>query len=268
MTHERPIEESLQQQMEQAALLPEHDPARQAVVDRVRQAGPAAHAQWASLLEQTERLRLMSQDVTTPSNLAERLRAIPGHVQARRSRRIRWPGPAAASTLAAACLLIVALAGLSLLRSAGPDFEHAASEVVRLTIHDHRQQPALSFATDNPRAVADHLQPGVHFPIRVPDMPADKALAGGRVCSFDGRPLAYTRWHDHRLGRAHSLYQLCIHDFNLPEDFVPRRIDIPATPDHPQPLAVTLWPAGDDCAFALVEEQPPHEPERLSLRTR
>lgn len=252
MNHEH--REQLCQAMEEVVSLPTDHPRRKAVLRQVETAGEWARTYWADLVREEEQLRLELRDVPAPQGLNQRLNAIPEQVSAanRRHWTMRYR---MAATLAAACLvLLVSL--LVNLRSQRPDFEQAAQHVARLAVDDHLKQPELAIAASEPDQVASHLQPHVAFVVDVPSMDQALSLLGGRICSFDERPIAHTRWQDPaQEGKEHSIYQFCAADFDLPERFMPTRIEVPAVPGQSQAYEVLIWSAGQ-CAYVMVCEGP------------
>lgn len=243
--------QALRQAMEKAAALPPEDPRRQEVLERVEAAGEWAREEWAELVSEAERLRLALRDVPAPEGLPQRLKAIPAQTQATPprawGRRYRT-----AAVLAAACLLLAA--GLLVnLRSQPPALEQTKLHLARLAVEDHAERPELSISSGEPEQVAHQLQPHVAFAVNVPPIDHALSLVGGRICSFEERPIAHTRWRYD--GETHSLYQLAAADFDLPEQFMPIRIEVPAVPGQSQAYDVLIWSAGE-CAYVMVCEGP------------
>lgn len=244
--------EALRQAMEEAVLLPAEDPRRVEALRQVEAAGGWARTCWADLVREQEQWRLELRDVATPGGLNASLKAIPDHVAHATHRRSWTTRYRAAAVLAAACLALAALLLVNL-RSESVDFEQAAHHVARLAVEDHLKRADLSIASSERNQVASHLQPHVAFAVDVPPMEPTLSLVGGRICAFDERPIAHTRWqHD---GKEHSVYQFCAADFDLPEQFMPTRIEVPAIPGQSQAYDVLIWSAGE-CAYVMVCEGP------------
>lgn len=244
----------LRQAMEEVVSLPADHPRRQEVLRQVEAAGEWAHTYWADLVRDDEQLRMELRHVPAPEGLNERLKTIPEQMNA--TSRWQWmPRSRVAAMLAAACLVLVALLIMNL-RSQPQEFEQAIQHVARLAVDDHLKRPELSVATSEPAQVASHLQPHVAFAVDVPPMDKALSLVGGRICTFDERPIAYTRWRDREQeGKEHSVYQFCAADFDLPEQFMPMRIKVPAVPGRSQAYEALIWSAGE-CAYVMVCETP------------
>lgn len=245
--------EQLRQAMEEAVSLPADHPRRREVLGQIEGAGDWARTYWAELLGDEEQRRLELRNVPAPEGLHERLRAIPDQVDA--AHRRHWPMQyRVAATLAAACLVLAAILAANL-RSESPSFEQAVQHVANLAVDDHFQRPELSVATSDPAHVASRLQPHVTFAIDVPSMDHALSLIGGRICKFDEHPIAYTRWREgERDGKKHSVYQFRAADFDLPEQFMPVRIEVPAVPGRSPAHEVLVWSAGE-CAYVMVCEE-------------
>lgn len=247
---------NLRRSMEEAVVLPPDDPRRAAVLREVESAGGWARTYWAELVRDQEQVRLALRDVPPPEGLAEALKPIPDQAQATHGRRWRRRSQAAV-VLAAACLAVAAVLFVSM-RGQTPEFEQAARHVVQLALDDHLEQPELSVTADEPAQVAAHLQPRVSFAVDVPPMDPALSLVGGRICTFEDRPIAYTRWRQDGAERpggseakTFSLYQFCAADFDLPERFMPVQYAVPAVPGQPQAHTVLVWSAGE-CAYVMV----------------
>ena len=242
----------LRQAMEEVVSLPTDHPRRQAVLRQIEREGKWARTDWAELVREEEQLRLELRNVAAPEGLRERLQAIPD--QASVAHRRHWSRHyRVAGMLAAACLVLAAILLVNL-RPDSPSFEQAVQHVANLAVDDHLKRPELSITTGDPAQVASHLQPHVAFAIDVPSMDHALSLIGARICKFDERPIAHTRWRDRqREGKEHSVYQFCAADFDLPEQFIPMRIEVPAVPGRSQAYEVLIWSAGE-CAYVMVCE--------------
>lgn len=241
----------LRRAMEEVAALPPGDPQREQVLRQIEGAGEWAREAWADLLKEDEQRRLTLRHVEVPEDLTQRLKTIPDQVVAQPSSVLRTRHRVV-GVAAAACLLLVGLVGLNQVWRDQPDLDRAAQELVRLAVQDHLKRPELTLASSQPHQIESHLQGEVTFPVRVPPMNQQGfVLIGGRVCSFDDQAIAYTRWRDGR--REHSLYQFAAADFRLPAEFTPRKVEVPATPEHPQNYEVLIW-SSDHCAYVMVCE--------------
>lgn len=243
-------QDALRRAMEEVAVLPPGHPQREQTLRQVEAAGTWARDAWAEMLKEDEQCRLELRDVEPPVDLTQRLKAIPD--QAAQSTRLRLTRRRAVGAIAAACLLLVGLLGINLWPDE-PDPERVMQDLVRLAVQDHRDRPELTVASSQPHRIESHLQGGLTFPVRVPPMEQGFSLVGGRICSFDRHPIAHTRWQEG--AREHSLYQLAAADFRLSPDFTPRKLEIPATPEHPQRYEVLIWSSGH-CVYVMVCERP------------
>ncbi len=254
MTASDPFEERPSQSMtdllaalEDAVLLPDDDPRRREVLQRLDDADPRTQLAWTDRLRQSERLRLALRHVEPREGLEQRLLRIPDTV------RRPWWGwrPTSwrrAAVLAAAVITIAAI--VTLLRTSTPGtIADAARRLAALAIDDHAGRPVLSVASADPREVETRLTTTAPFAVRVPALDDPYTLLGGRVCSFGSRPIVYTRWR--KDNRDHSLYQVRLTDFGLPDDLLPTTVTTPPTPGHPIGHRVVIW-AQEAFAYALV----------------
>ena len=246
----RSIPDELTRAMEEAATLAPDDPRRQAVIERVRDAGPAAEAAWLELVDQTERLRLELRRIEVPSGLERDLLELPAAHPRHRQGRV------SALRRAAVVVAILALvfgvwfgAGPWLGRSEAPASSEAMQHVAALTIRDHRNPDELSVRSKDRDTVAAALRDRTNMPVHLPRLNEQYQLMGGRICELDGQRVIYTRWR--RAGRTHSLYQLQRGAFGLPETFAARRMETPAVPGAPTPHELVLWP-GKNCVYVMV----------------
>ncbi len=233
--------------MEDAVLLPEDDPRRREILQRLDDADPDIQLAWADRLRESERLRLALRHVEPRSGLEERLLRIPATV-----RRPWWgwrpSGWRTAAVLAAALVTTASIIGL--LRTSSPGtIADAASRLAALAIEDHAGHPVLTVTAAGPREVEAGLTTSAQFGVRVPALDDPYTLVGGRVCSFGSRPIVYTRWR--KENHDHSLYQVRLADFGLPEDLLPTTVTTPPTPGNPIGHRVVIW-AEEAFAYALV----------------
>lgn len=233
--------------MDDAVLLPDDDPRRREVLQQLDDADAGIQLAWADRLRENERLRLALRHVDVPEGLEQRLSGIPATV-----RRPWWgwhpTGWRSAALFAAAVITTVAMVTLSRTSTTGT-IADAASRLAALAIDDHAGRPALTVATGDPREVEKRLTSSAGFMVRIPALDEPYTLLGGRVCSFGSRPIVYTRWRkdDH----DHSLYQVRLTDFGLPDDLLPTTVTTPPTPGHPIGHRVVIW-AQEAFAYALV----------------
>jgi len=237
------------QLIEEAAALPARHPRRQALLASIDAAGEDARREWVQRSEAYDAIRTRLNDVPPPRGMIERLMLIPdgaasttpsnrrrvsgrdgarnidGRLNAMRSvRGVRWLGAAAAIIVIAAAVLISIQ-----LPSVGSDaFVELASRMAK----DHAKQPELAIETADPNAVESHLNrvtTDAALHVRMPsldDVFSSLNLKGGRLCAFDERPIAYTRWVDPIRDMPHSLYQVNGPVFDLPEAFDRRELVI------------------------------------------
>ena len=233
--------------MEDAVLLPEDDPRRREILQRLDDADPDIQLAWADRLRESERLRLALRHVEPRGGLEERLLRIPGTV-----RRPWWgwrpTGWRSAAVLAAAIITTATIVALLRTSSTGT-IADAASRLAALAITDHAGRPVLTVTAAVPREVEAGLTTLAPFAVKVPALDEPYTLVGGRVCSFGSRPIVYTRWR--KDNHDHSLYQVRLADFGLPEDLLPTTVTTPPTPGHPIGHRVVIW-ARDVFAYALV----------------
>jgi hypothetical protein len=121
-------------------------------------------------------------------------------------------------------------------------------EIALTAIVDHMESRRLAVETEDESALLAVLGPQVHFKTRLPDLGAEFRLLGGRKCTYNERPILYTRWE--RGGHAYSLCQFCPKDFGLPGAF-PGRTVVPQPGDAKERYKALVW-AQDGCAYVLV----------------
>lgn len=233
--------------MEDAVLLPDDDPLRREILQRLDDADQEIQLAWADRLRESERLRLALRHVEPPGGLEQRLMRIPATVR-RPWWGLRPTGWRSAAVLAGAVITIATIVAL-LRTSTHGTIADAASRLAALAIDDHAGRPVLTVVAAGPREVESRLMTSAPFTVRIPALDEPYTLLGGRVCSFGTRPIIYTRWrkdyHDH------SLYQVRLTDFGLPDDLLPTTVTTPPTPGHPIGHRVVIW-AEEAFAYALV----------------
>jgi len=251
------VHDDFQRRMEEASLLGADDPKRQALIMEIQQAGEVAEKSWLDALQENEQLRLALRHVQPSDGLQSRLLQIADQsVPLRRHLKNNWIGAAAIVVLLLTAVLIVIAQSMR-----NPVLAEQIHALAMLAVHDHDKRPELVVESDEPAAVVSHLGSLVSFPVRIPNLNdshggnggagGDYRLLGGRVCKFDSRPLIYTRWQCR--GSDCSLYQVRLSDFDLPREFLPQEVQVPATPTDPIAHRVLVWPDGQ-CVYALVEE--------------
>jgi len=215
-----------------AAWLPTGDPLREQVEEACA-ADPTLAARWLELVSESERTRVALHGVAVPSGLVARLLDVP------RQTRRQWRLPIA---LAVAAALVLAL----LFVGRGAPMEQRLRTLAVLAIHTHVNDPPTLPRRDDPRALSVELSARVPFPVRVSPPAAGLRLVGGKCCTFERRPVAYTLWRGP--SGPVSLVQFRRSDFDLPA--VERR----GVPGDDEAHRVTAWTEGD-LGFLLVADR-------------
>lgn len=238
------IPEHLERAMEQAAMLSPQDPDRQAVVDRVKAAGPDAEAAWLELVEEDERLRLTLQDVRVPDDLQSTLLEIPTTHTSHGWAWMRWLSGAAA-VVVAATMVTFGVWSWSADSTAGASAD-TARHVAMLTAEDLAAHAPLTIRSSNRAKVASVLQAASGMAVDMPNLGPEYALVGGRVCELNGKRVICTRWLHN--GKMHSVYQLDRQAFGLPRALPAQRFK--PTIGQTRYEAV-VW-SSQRCAYAMI----------------
>lgn len=237
----------LRRSMSEAAVLSRGDPQRQAIEAEIAREGDGAEQEWLDLLREDEQMRLELQRVPLISGLEERLLAIPDEIQRPRRLAMRWWMSGAVAALLA---LAVGIGLIHHLRRTSA-FSERIQRIAFLAMDDHISAHPLVIETSDRSAMKEHLSARVHFPIKMPALPAEFELLGGRKCSIGAQVVAYTRWR--RRQRDYSLFQFCPKNFDLPDAFPRRIITRKESGVVGEPCEVLIW-AENGCAYAIVGE--------------
>jgi hypothetical protein len=250
---------AFKEDMEQASLLPGHDPVRAAVVDRVAavggEEGPAGR-EWLSLLEESERLKLALVTVPVPEGLEAKLLRLPDLAS---SSPLPWYKRPAGEILtprrlsiAAAVMLVVGLGWWAYSVVAAHREAVQAERVALLAANIHttilKQAPAEQITTDRPDEAHEWLKKRVDFPVHLLSGRGPK-LTGAGVVQLGTATAALTRWEGG--GQQFSLLEFVPASVGLPDDFSQRTTE--ATPTTP--YKVVMWSEPNlGCGWALVME--------------
>lgn len=143
--------------------------------------------------------------VAVPSTLRDRLVAVPGQ-----SRRHALHLPLALAALIAAAIVLVLL-----VRDTPVEQRLRTLAVLAvLAVHTHVNDPPTLPRREDATALSGELSSRVPFPVRVAPPAAGLRLVGGKCCTFERRPVAYTLWRGP--GGPVSLIQFRRSDFQLP----------------------------------------------------
>jgi len=239
--------DELSRRLEEAALLAENDPRRQEIVAALDASVPAEREQWCAILAENEKLRWRLRAVELPTGLMERLRNIRETARPAKRRRILPMVASAAATLAVAVSLWWVTSGWLAARLS----DRAVHELAVLAALDHAARPTLSVRSDELEA----LSTGLHdapFALKIVAPEPGAALVGGRVCTFDDRPILYTCW---RHGDEDiAVYQVRRREFRLVANLPPSEVE---TPERGSPVSrcrVRVW-TDADYAYVIVHDQ-------------
>jgi len=260
MTKNTQLDE-FRQRMADAASLSQDDPRRIAMVRQVVDAGPWAEAEWLELTSGDERLRLDLWRIATVPEMESRLLALPDSPPAATPKK-RWKPPLTRRGLLSAAAVIAALlvvGGGTLMLSRSGDIDGRLNSLGLLAVDHHLTKHPLSFVSPDLMGVQFQLARRAPFRVHLPRMDADGyELLGGGICHIAGKEVACTRWT--RDGRTFTLVQFCPADFDLPNQFTRRTVEV-QRPWHAAPVVdqlaatdkVEFWTMGD-CAYALVPD--------------
>ena len=239
--------EAWRRDMGEASILPPDDPRRAEMQTEVARLGPWAEREWLALLAEGERWRLELGRVDVPDSLEDRLLRIPDECAARHARRSR----VLRRVVGVAAAFLVAVAAWAVLAPrTGTD---ALQSLATLALNDHLDAHPVEVATADPAALAEGLRERVPFAVRLPRMPDDLRLAGGRRCTLGSHAVAFTSWGGAR-GRV-TLLQLRRVEFDLPADLAPTIVTPNAAAARARPLDVLLWTEGE-FGYVVVADDP------------
>jgi hypothetical protein len=259
------------ERMQQAALLPGHDPVRAKMLEEIAAAGvenplqsndqeEPAQKEWLTLSEETERLKLALLSVPVPAGLEERLLAIPD----RKSAPAAWwnrPLPELFTTrrlaVAAGLLLVIAAGWFAYTGIDAWRERRAVEHVAALAVDLHKtlatQPPAEQITTSDPKAAQAFLQPRVNFPAIMLSAP-DTKLTGAAVVRLGDAPAALTRWE--REGHTYSLLEFAPASVGLPASFPQQNAEEPAAGPAGVPMRTVVWAEpSKGCGWVLVTDK-------------
>ncbi|MEX2219732.1 MAG: hypothetical protein WD749_13345 [Phycisphaerales bacterium] len=243
MTHQH--DEDLRA-LEETALLPEDDPRRRELADRLEGATSERRDAWCAILAENEDLRLRLRGVEVPPGLPERVRRGCDGATARRR-----AFPLRRAAVAAAVLLVAVLAVLVVRSGRGPTAS-ATYQLATLAAMDHAARPEMTVKTDDLDTLAEALGDGLPFDFNITRPEPAAILLGGRLCSFGDRPLVYTCW---RIGAKEvALYQVRRTEFGLAARQSRREMDIPAHGSRESRCWTCVW-TDAEFAYVMVRDQ-------------
>lgn len=262
MTKQTHLDE-FRQQMADAACLPQDDPRRIAVVRQVVDAGAWAEAEWLELTSGDERLRLDLWRVTPAPEIESRLLALPDNPPTATTKL--WITTVTRRGLLNAAAVIAALfvlGGGTLMLTRSGDVTDRLNTLGLLAVDHHLINHPLAIVSPDIMGLQAQLARRVPFRVHLPRMDADDyTLMGGGICHVGGKEVACTRWA--RDGHTYTLLQFCPGDFELPEQFARRTVEVqrpwqaqPVVHQHASADRVEFWTMGD-CAYAMVPDPTP-----------
>lgn len=246
---------SLQQEMGEAAALPPDDPRRRDLEHRLANEQTSADQEWCDLLLENECFRDNLCKVEVPDDLERRLLAVASDTSRPYvSRRWGWG-------LAAAAVVLLMLS-TQLARRYTTVSRMRTVALLAINNHlNHLEDHGVQAQTNEKRALEAALSEQVGFQVKVPDLDDGLQLAGGRPCKLGTHAVAFTLWHD-AFGK-YSLFQFQTDRFGLLTTIEPTlvRTTQPAGTDHT--CGAWLWTEGP-YAYVLTGD-PGNDLRRLSL---
>lgn len=239
--------DELNRRLEEAALLAENDPHRQEIVAALDASALAEREQWCTILAENEELRWRLRAVELPAGLMERLRRVRETARPAKRRRIFPMAAGAAATL----VLVVALWWVVSGWIAARLSDRAVGELAVLAALDHAARPALSVQTDDIGALSRGLR-GSPFALNIVTPEPGASLVGGRICTFDDRPILYTCW---RRGEEDvAVYQVRRREFGLAANLPASEAETPQRGSPVSRCRVRVW-TDADYAYVIVHDQ-------------
>ncbi len=227
--------------LEEAALLPEDDPRRRELAERLEETGAGREA-WCAILAENEDLRLRLRDVEIPEQLIERVGSVREGIGLAKGPRFSR----ARGALLAATLVLVAALGMLFIQSER-SAERAIYELATLAAMDHTARPELTVETTKLSTLSARLRSSAPFRVNIEAPEPGATLVGGRVCSFGDRPLVYTRWRDG--DKDIAVYQVDRRAFDLRAGLSATDVDVPEEGSIASRCRVRVW---SDAAFGYV----------------
>jgi hypothetical protein len=274
------------EKLEQAALLPEHDPMR---AQLLREAGLAtgingkptdainqdqevpAGREWSTLLEETERFKSALLRVPVPAGLENRLLAIPDQdaVQSDAAPKpaekpVPWSQRPVSELLtprqlaiAASVIVLIAAGWVSYLGITKWQQQRTMHSVATMAVYLHKtvaaRPPAEHIATSDPRQAQAWLQPRVTFPAIMLAAPNMKLTSAG-VVRLGTAPAALTRWE--RDGHAYTLLEFVPASLGLPPNFPQQTTEDPTPGPSGEPSKIVMWAEPTQgCGWVLVMDK-------------
>ncbi len=238
--------------MEEAALLPTHDPKRRQFEEDIAKADETTRQAWLQTLSFNESLRLALLRPQPPPELHQRLAAYASSSPA------TPPSPAffaktahlRAVGLAAFCSVLVFWAVWWFQRPVDP-LQHLAT----LAMQDHEKKPQMTVQTHQWKTLTQELAPSLPFTLQKPSLLSPLRLVGGRKCKLGKKYVLLSQWKDQQ--DTYSLFQFRLQDYHIPPHLRPTWI----TPTHAKKkhACKTLIWSQRDIGYAFVFRLfPPH----------
>jgi len=253
MTRQHPHEDEQRRALEEAAIREEDDPRRRALLDELeREGSDRRRRMWCEILSENEDLRLRLRHVEAPVDLAGRVRSI------RRGHRPSAPGRRVSRTGVGVAVAVLLVAGAVLSALLGPSLgvdgdsrRRALRELALLATLDNAGRPELTVSASRLGDLASGLGERSPFPLRIQRPARETRLLGGRVCTFDERPLLYTRWAREGGGTL-GVYQVDRRQFGLGAGIPETRVEIGRRGSPEAHCRVRLW-TEERFGFIIVE---------------
>jgi hypothetical protein len=262
------------EQLEQAALLPEHDPVRTRILQQLRMANGTggngsihhdkdapAGREWSALLDETARFKSALLKVPVPAGLEHRLLAIPDRVPV--STGSIWTRPVGEVltprrlTIAASVLILLTIGWFAYVGISASRQQRALENVATIAVDIHKtvavRPPSEHIDTSDPSQAQAWLQPRLTFPANILAAPHMKLTSAGVVRLGDA-PAALTRWENN--GHVYTLLNFVPASLGLPADFPMRTTEDPTPGPTGQPSTIVMWAEPHyGCGWVLVMDK-------------
>lgn len=239
------------------ATLPPADPRRAEFQQRIGSLSAAQRQEWLAVQKESDQLRTSLQQVEPPTDLMDKLLAIPDRITVSKG---FWRGRTAQWGAVAAILIVLAGVAIYMNMPAPPPEEPKAladaiaNPVAEEAVKFHAALPPLQTTSSDPKEVEKSLQQVMAIAKVI--VPHDKSfvLEGGGECMIDGAKAVFTRWHDS--SSSYTVYQIDSGPLKSPESYV-TTMKTPEPAGDPHKYRVVIWPGmGGKCAWALVMDNP------------
>lgn len=207
--------DSFSDRMEEASSLPADDALRVEIERAVAGNGSSDAARWNDLLTEAQTIREALADVSVPTELHQRLLAIPETLPvkiltaAKDDKRL--VGPLAWIVSA----VVVVAVGILMLQPRQNDSRLETVALLAVNNHlNHVDDQHLHVETDDGSVFKSGLAGEIPFEVVVPRLNRKLALLGGRKCTLGAHPAALSLWKSG--GDEYSVFQFRRNDLGIP----------------------------------------------------